>query len=68
VLIVQSDAMNRSSVSTVMCASITSNLELEHAPGNFRLEKGVSNPVDDNTISIFHAMNARNSFIKMLGL
>jgi hypothetical protein len=26
------------------------------------------NPVDDDTISIFHAMNARNSFIKMLGL
>ena len=27
VLIVQSDTMNRSSVSTVMCVSITSNLE-----------------------------------------
>jgi hypothetical protein len=26
------------------------------------------NPVDDNTISIFHAMKARNSFVKMLGL
>jgi hypothetical protein len=26
------------------------------------------NPIDDNTISIFHAMRARNSFIKMLGL
>jgi len=26
------------------------------------------NPVDDNTISIFHAMKARKSFIKMLGL
>ena len=26
------------------------------------------NPIDDNTISVFHAMRARNSFIKMLGL
>ena len=25
------------------------------------------NPVDDNTISIFHAMRVRKSFIKMLG-
>jgi len=25
------------------------------------------NPIDDNTISIFHAMNVRKSFIKMLG-
>jgi len=26
------------------------------------------NPIDDNTINIFHAMKVRNSFIKMLGL
>ena len=25
-------------------------------------------PVDDNTISVFHAIKARKSFIKMLGL
>jgi len=25
------------------------------------------NPIDDNTINIFHAMRARRSFIKMLG-
>ena len=25
------------------------------------------NPIDDNTISIFHAMRARKSFIKMFG-
>ena len=42
VLIVQSDMMNRSSISTVMCVAITSNLDLEHAPGNFCLEKSVS--------------------------
>jgi mRNA interferase MazF len=42
VLIVQNDNMNRISVSTVICAAITSNIDLEHAPGNFRIEKGVS--------------------------
>jgi hypothetical protein len=26
----------------------------------------IYNPVDDNTISVFHAMKARKSFIKML--
>ncbi len=26
------------------------------------------NPVDDSTINVFHAMKARKSFIKMLGL
>ena len=26
------------------------------------------NPVDDNTINVFHAMKARDSFIKELGL
>ena len=26
------------------------------------------NPVDDNTISVFHAMKVRKSFIAMLGL
>ena len=26
------------------------------------------NPVDDNTICVFHAMRLRDSFIKMLGL
>jgi hypothetical protein len=26
------------------------------------------NPIDDNTINVFHAMKLRNSFVKMLGL
>jgi hypothetical protein len=28
----------------------------------------VYNPIDDNSIFVFHAMNARKSFIKMIGL
>jgi len=28
----------------------------------------IYNPIDDNTISVFHVMKARKSFIKRLGL
>jgi len=37
VLIVQSDAFNRSRVSTVMAVVVTSNLRLAEAPGNVRI-------------------------------
>ena len=28
----------------------------------------IYHPIDDNTISVFHAMKARRNFIKMIGL
>ena len=37
VLIIQSDAFNRSGINTVIAVVITSNLRLEQAPGNVRL-------------------------------
>jgi mRNA interferase MazF len=37
VLIVQSDEFNRSSIRTVICAAVTSNLNLAGAPGNVHL-------------------------------
>jgi mRNA interferase MazF len=64
VLIVQSDAMNRSSVSTVMCASITSNLELEHAPGNFRLEKGVTKLEKTSIVNFSQIVTIDKIFIR----
>ena len=42
VLIVQSNAFNKSSIGTVVVASLTSNLALENAPGNVRLTKSDS--------------------------
>jgi mRNA interferase MazF len=42
VLVIQSDTFNRSSIKTVMCAIITSNSALSHAPGNILLEKADS--------------------------
>ena len=37
VVVVQADAFNRSSLSTVVCVSLTSNLRWAEAPGNVRL-------------------------------
>lgn len=47
VLIVQSDDFNRSGIRTVICAAITSNLNLAGAPGNVQLSgraSGLSKP------------------------
>ena len=42
VLVVQANAFNNSRISTVIVAIVTSNLALEHAPGNVRLTKADS--------------------------
>ena len=42
VLIVQSDAFNRSGIRTVICAAVTSNLNLAGAPGNVHLSTRAS--------------------------
>ena len=42
VVIIQNDLINRSSLRTVICASVTSNMKLAQMPGNIILEKGVS--------------------------
>jgi mRNA interferase MazF len=39
VLIVQSDAFNRSRINTVVALTLTSNLELARAPGNVALNR-----------------------------
>ena len=47
VLIVQADTFTRSSIKTVVCAAITSNLHLAAAPGNVRVAaraSGLSRP------------------------
>ena len=42
VLVVQAEEFNRSSIRTVMCAVISSNLRLADAPGNVRLASRAS--------------------------
>ena len=42
VLVIQNDAINRSSIKTVVCALITSNVGHSQVPGNIFLEKSIS--------------------------
>lgn len=42
VVVVQSDAFNRSRISTVICVALTSNLKWGDAPGNVLLEAKVT--------------------------
>jgi len=42
VLIIQSDSINRSTIQTVICAVITSNILLSSIPGNILIEKNES--------------------------
>jgi len=42
VLIIQNDVINRSSIKTVICALITSNVSHSIVPGNILLEKSIS--------------------------
>ena len=47
VVIVQANSFNKSKISTVLVATITSNISLAHAPGNVRISKtdsGLSRP------------------------
>ena len=64
VLIIQSDIMNRSSISTIMCAAITSNLDLEYAPGNFRLDKSVSKLEKTSVINFSQIVTIDKSFLR----
>jgi mRNA interferase MazF len=51
VLIIQGDSFNRSNISTVICAVITSNTELASLPGNLLLEKAVSGLDKTSTVN-----------------
>jgi mRNA interferase MazF len=64
VLIIQGDLMNRSSVSTVICAAITSNLALEKAPGNFRIEKSVSRLEKTSVVNFSQIVTIDKTFIR----
>ena len=47
VVIVQANSFNKSKISTILVATITSNISLAHAPGNIRISKtdsGLSKP------------------------
>ncbi len=63
VLIVQSDAFNRSNINTVICVVITSNLKLAKAPGNVHLSNKESNLSRDSVINISQIVTIDKSYL-----
>lgn len=52
VVVVQSDAFNRSRIATVVVVVLTSNLELARAPGNLLLPRGATNLGKDSVANV----------------
>lgn len=52
VLVVQADEFNRSTIRTVICATITSTLRLAAAPGNLRLAPRTSGLAKSSVVNV----------------
>jgi len=52
VVVVQGDPLNRSRISTVVCAAVTSNLKWAKAPGNVRLSARESGLPRDSVVNV----------------
>ena len=52
VIVVQSDAFNRSRISTVVCVALTSNLKWADAPGNMLLEAKATGLAKDSIVNV----------------
>ena len=52
VVVVQSDAMNRSRIGTVVCVPLTSNLKWANAPGNVLLKSGLAGLPKDSVANL----------------
>lgn len=62
VLILQSDAFNRSNINTVICAVITSNIRLARAPGNVILSKKNSNLPKKSVVNVSQIVTLDKSY------
>jgi mRNA interferase MazF len=63
VVIIQSDAFNRSRIATVIVATITSNLGLAAAPGNILLRKRKTALSRDSVINVSQILNLDRRFL-----
>lgn len=63
VVIVQSDAFNRSSISTVLVAVISSNLRLSEAPGNVYLKRRESRLTKDSVINVSQLLTLDKKYL-----
>lgn len=63
VLVIQSDAFNRSTIDTVMVAAITSNLRLGDAPGNVRLTRRESKLARPSVVNVSQILTIDKGFL-----
>lgn len=57
VVVVQGDAINRSTLSTIVCVPLTSNLRWANAPGNVLVEKRRSGLPQDSVANVSHIVS-----------
>ena len=62
VLVVQADTFNKSAIDTIICAVITSNLNLAKAPANILLEKADSGLEKSSVINFSQIITLDKSF------
>jgi mRNA interferase MazF len=63
VVVIQSDAFNRSRIGTVVVAAITSNLELAGAPGNVRLSRRESKLPRESVVNVSETLTLDRRFL-----
>ena len=63
VLIIQSNAFNRSRIHTVIAAVITANLRLANAPGNVRLAASESGLPKDSVVNVSQIITVDKTFL-----
>lgn len=63
VVIVQADEFNRSDISTVIVAAISSNLHLAKSPGNIHLKRRESGLPKDSVINVSQLLTLDKSFL-----
>jgi mRNA interferase MazF len=63
VLVVQSDAFNRSRIATVVCIPLTSNLRWTEAPGNVLLSSKATGLPKDSVANVSQLVTLDKSFL-----
>jgi len=64
VLVVQSDTFTRSAIKTVVCAAITSNLQLAAAPGNIRVAARASGLPKPSVVNVSQVAAIDKAFLR----
>jgi len=67
VLVVQSDAFNRSRIRTVIAVALTSNLRLVEAPGNVLVPANTSGLPKDSVANVSQVLTLDKDYLADLG-